>query len=323
MSLEELEARLFHIFEAEFAVAFTDQEKEILCTNINYYVMYRDELLENYKKLLYYIRPKVVLYAESFTGEKVVLTEALKEIKIPCIEILHGYMTDNTVEYNYLETGINNALPDYIFTYSQVQKDIIRWGIPKDHVRVVGHPWLEKRKRELLQCNFDKNKSKKVVTFISNANLSIIKYLTFVADLLDPDKYELKLKLHPTEIQENYQDLPDSIEIIYGNRADVQDIHYYLAKSDIVVGIASTALYEAAIYPVEIFVLQESEFEIMNLMLESERATLVNSPEQLYEFVISESRQKSSESMNFFATNAIDHINKQINMIIEETKKVC
>lgn len=315
ISQEELETQLLNIFEKEFDIVFTSEEKQILTTNINYYVMYHEELKENFKKVLKYINPKVVLYAESFTGEKVVLTEALKEMRIPSIEILHGYMTNNTVEYNYLEVGCNNALPDYIFAYSQVQKDIIRWGIPKEHVRVVGSPWLEKRKKELESC-ISQKREKKVITFISNTNLAIVKYLMYLVESLDCNRYEIKFKVHPTELKNNYQNLPESIQIIDGNE---KDIHYYLANSDIVIGIASTALYEAAIYPVEIYILKENGFEIMNVIIESNRATLVDDPEQLYKCITCKEINKSIKSVSFFAQNAVENINKYINEIIEET----
>lgn len=132
------------IFEKELEISFTPEEKGILTTNINYFILYRQDLMANYRNVIQKVNPKLVLLTTSYIGEWIVLIELLKELKISIIEILHGYVDDNYLPYNYKRQGMNDAQPDYIFVYSQLQKDQVNWGIPKDHIRVAGYPEGEK-----------------------------------------------------------------------------------------------------------------------------------------------------------------------------------
>lgn len=127
-----LRRQLLQIFEKELEISFSPEEKNILITNINYFIMYRQDLMANYRNVIQKVNPKLVLLTTSYIGEWVVLIELLKELKIPIIEILHGYVDDNYLPYNYKSQGMNDAQPDYIFVYSQLQKDQVNWGIPKD-----------------------------------------------------------------------------------------------------------------------------------------------------------------------------------------------
>lgn len=314
--------QILKIFEDEFGIEFTNEEKKILLVNINYYIMYRNDLINNYKKIIKKIAPKVVLYTCAYIGDMVVLTEALKEMNIPSIELLHGYVEDTTVPYNYSNINLNDALPDYIFAFSQIQKDIIHWGIPKKNVRVVGWPWLEKKKNEL-SVDVDRQKKKKTILFISSGNPVIAKYVDVLSRELDQNQYEIILKLHPTEFvawKEQYHNLPDAVQVIDNNE---HDIYFYFAKSDIVIGIVSTALYEAAIYPVPIFILAEDMYERMNILLRSGRAELVHDETALLSCVTKESGGNYKMDAAFFAEHAMENINNEIENIITERGKSC
>lgn len=319
----QLRKQLLRIFEQEYDILFTQSEKKNIISNLNYYIMYHDELVANYKKILSKVRPKVVIYTSSYIGIRVILTEVLKELKIPCIEILHGYVDDSNIAYHYAKEGLNDSLPDYIFAYSQIQKDILKWGIPKDCVRVVGNPWLEKRKKECL-IDRKKEKERKIITFISSARPAIEKYLVKLAEQIDQDKYEIVFKLHPLEFDSwrmVYQNLPDYVRVIDNNE---KDIHSYLANSDFVIGITSTALFEAAAYPADIFILEEESWQSMHILLQAGRATLVHNDDELYSCIMSSSEDKSEIKSCFWAENAIENINMEIEKIISrEGEKEC
>ena len=312
--------QILKIFENEFDIEFTNEEKKILLVNINYYIMYRGDLINNYKKIIKKIAPKVVLYTCAYIGDMVVLTEALKEMNIPSIELLHGYVEDATVNYNYSDINLNNALPDYIFVYSQIQKDIIHWGIPKKQVRVVGWPWLEKKKNEM-PAVVDRQTKKKTILFISCGNPVMAKYMEVLSRNLDLNNYEIIFKLHPTEFaewKEQYHNLPDKIQVIDNNE---HDIYFYFAKSDMVIGIVSTALYEAAIYPVPIYILAEDMYEKMNILLKSKRAQLVNDEIALLSCITKDSGTGYKIDTSFFAEHAVENINNEIEKIIIERGK--
>lgn len=311
-----LRRQLLQIFEKEFDISFSLEEKNILTTNINYFIMYRQELMANYRSVIQKVNPKLVLLTTSYIGEWVVLVELLKELKIPSIEILHGYVDDNYLPYNYQKKGMNDAQPDYIFVYSQLQKDQVNWGIPYDHIRITGYPEGEKRSRELLAHPLKRNKKR--ITFISNMVQVMEKYLNVLAENINLAEYEILFKLHPNEYtcwNEIYKNLSQCVQVIDHNK---YDIHYYLANSDIVVGINSTALFEATFYPVDIYILQEDSYQNMNLLIRSGAATLVCGSPALLSCIYENSAGKSSNNDNIFRKNSINNVNSEIERILGE-----
>lgn len=309
-----LRRQLLQIFEKELEISFFLEEKNILNTNINYYIIYRQDLMANYRNVIQKVNPKLVILTTSYIGEWVVLIELLKELKIPIIEILHGYVDDNYLPYNYIRQGMNDAQPDYIFVYSQLQKDQVNWGIPKDHIRVVGYPEGEKRSRELLAHPL--KRSKKRITFISNMAQVLEKYLNVLAENINLEEYEILFKLHPNEYtcwKEIYKNLSQQIHVIDHNE---NDIHYYLANSDIVVGINSTALFEATFYPVDIYILQEDSYQNMNLLLKSDAATLVSDSHELLSSIYENRAKKPSNNDIIFRKNSIENVNLEIERIL-------
>ncbi len=270
--------------------------------------------MANYRNVIQKVNPKLVLLTTSYIGEWVVLIELLKELKIPIIEILHGYVDDNYLPYNYIRQGMNDAQPDYIFVYSQLQKDQVNWGIPKDHIRVVGYPEGEKRSRELLAHPL--KRSKKRITFISNMAQVLEKYLNVLAENINLEEYKILLKLHPNEYtcwKEIYKNLSQQIHVIDHNE---NDIHYYLANSDIVVGINSTALFEATFYPVDIYILREDSYQNMNFLLKSGAAALVSDSHGLLSSIYENKSKKTSNNDIIFRKNSIENVNSEIEKIV-------
>lgn len=323
ISRGELRRQLLNIFEQEFDIVFTSEEKKILLININYFIMYRRELSANYKKIISKVCPKLVLLTQSYIGEWVVLTETLQEMGIPSVEILHGYVDDNYVPYNYARIGLHNALPDYIFVYSQIQKDKVNWGIPKENILVVGYPEGEKRAKELSSVR-RKEGSKRVITFISSMMKVMGKYVNKIAENVNPEEYEIIFKLHPNEYQvwkENYAGIPDSVKVIDHND---QDIHYYLSISDVVIGINSTALFEASYYPAKIFILEENSYENMGILLDSGKAELIHGMKELIDRI---TRLEDKTVCDFdynavYSKNSIQNIQKEVQRILNEMKPI-
>lgn len=323
ISRGELRRQLLTVFEKEFDIVFTNEEKKILLKNVNYFIMYRRELMANYKKLIKKICPKLVFLTQSYIGEWVVLTETLQEMGIPSVEILHGYVDDNYVPYNYAIPGLHNALPDYILAYSQIQKDTVNWGIPKENILVVGYPEGEKRARELIPTRKKKG-AKKRITFISSMMNIMGEYVKEIAANVDLEEYEILFKLHPNEYQnweENYPKIPESVKIIDNND---KDIHYFIAISDAVIGINSTALFEAAFYPTEIFILEEDSYENMGILLNSGKAKLIHGMKELIDRI---TRLEDKTVCDFdynavYSKNSIQNIQKEVQRILNEMKPI-
>lgn len=93
---------------------------------------------------------------------------------------------------------------------------------------------------------------------------------------------------------------------------------YYLANSDIVAGINSTALFEATFYPVDLYILQEDSYQNMNLLLKSGAATLVSDSHELLSCIYENGAGKSSNNDIIFRKNSIKNINSEIERILGE-----
>lgn len=161
-------------------------------------------------------------------------------------------------------------------------------------------------------------KKKKTITFISSGNQAIEKYLVRLAKHIDHNKYNIVFKLHPEEYaswRTIYQNLPNSIKIIDNNE---KDIHFYLAQSDFVIGINSTALFEAAAYSCDIYILEEESCQSMNILLKAGRASLVHTEEELFSGIMSNADRKSGDKTSFYEEYAIENINVEIEKIIKE-----
>lgn len=318
----QLRKQIFQCLEKELEIKFTREEREIVFSNVNYFIMYRDELMEKYKEIIARVQPKLVFLVTSYIGEWVVLVETLNQIKIPNVEILHGYVDNHYLPYNYYAENLHDALPNYIFAYSEIQKNMVNWGIARENIRVVGFPEGEKRAQELLQKRKkEKKNEKKVITFISSMMSCMETYITDLAERINENEWKIIFKLHPNEYEDwkdRYTNLPDNVKIIDNNE---HDIHYYLSLSTIVAGINSTALFEASFYPVQILILKEESCENMHILLESQRGQLVEGSEELFEKVtelnVEEIRGLTNEQI--YRSNAIDNIQNELQNILQKS----
>lgn len=318
LQIGRLRKQVLAPFEEELKIKFTREEKYRLVLNINFIITNHKALIDNYVQVIRKVNPKLVLVHSSYIGEWMILVEALKQLRIPSVEILHGYIDDNYLPYNYAERCMHEAQPDYILAYSQIQKEQVHWGIPEDRVRVVGFPEGEKRSAQLL-AEVKKEKKRKRITFISSMQEQIVKYINKLAATRSFDEYEIVFKLHPNEYavwRNIYNDLSERVQVIADNE---RDVHYYLANSDIVIGINSTALFEASFYPVDIFILKEESCQNMDILLKAGGAELVEDEEDLLFKIINRGREHKIEN-SFYERNAIENINREIETILKEKR---
>lgn len=303
-------------FEENLHMKFTREEKYRLSLNVNFFIMDYKKIMENFTYVIQKINPKLALLSSSYIGEQIVLIEALRKFNIPSVEILHGYVDDHYLPYNYARVGMHDAQPDYILAYSQIQKESVHWGIERDRVRVVGFPEGEKRSAQLL-AKAGKREKKRIL-FISSMQSQIIKYIDKLADHLDNREYEIVFKLHPNEYaawRDLYENVPEKVCVVDNNK---RDIHYFLANSDIVVGINSTALFEASYYPVDIFILKEESYQNMEILLKAGGGCLLQDEEELLYHVLHLPKRNPSRDTCLYKRNAIDNINREIEKILNE-----
>lgn len=305
-------------FEENLDVQFTREEKYILSLHLNCIILEHKRIMNNFAGVIQKINPKLVLFSSSYVGDWMILIQTLRQMGIPSVEILHGYVDDHYLPYNYARAGMHDAQPDYILVYSEIQKELVHWGIPKDHIRVVGFPEAEKRSAQLLSRV--KKREKKRILFISSMQEQIIKYINKLASELNSNQYEIVFKLHPSEYavwRDIYKNVPEEVCIVDNNE---RDIHYYLANSDFVVGINSTALFEASYYPVDIFILREESYQNMEILIKAGGGSLIQDESELLHHVLNDNADNSKRDKCVYKRNAIENINREIEKILKERK---
>lgn len=105
------------------------------------------------------------------------------------------------------------------------------------------------------------------------------------------------------------------LEIVSDNQ---HDIYYYLGHSDYVVGISSTALFEAMEFDTQIFVIKDGDYRKAEYLYQNSNACLVETVEQLAEgLLITNDKKLEKKDNKYFTTNSIQNIQKQIERLIK------
>ena len=189
------------------------------------------------------VRPSIVIEVSHSTILCFIATEIAKSAGSVVVELQHG-PTDE-IAYQYDRAFDARHLPDSLLVFGRYWRDRARLPADETEVKVVGFPHLEARYAELADSPKD------VVLFVSGAlvGTSLARLAARVAVICSGEGYRVVYKLHDSEKarwRRRYGFL-NSIGV-HVARDDDKDIHYWLARAAGVVGVASTALFEAARY---------------------------------------------------------------------------
>lgn len=260
------------------------------------------------------IKPKIILIAYAYGFDRMVLCEVAHKMQIPVIELQHGIITPEGVEYNFFRRMRLSSFPDYIFTFGRYEKDNIRFPIPKSHIIPTGYPELENNYNKYHK----KRRKRKIILFISQTLIEIAKFADSVARRVDSDKYQIVFQLHPFEYScwkstiGKYISHPN-IKVI-GNYN--HSIYESLAQSDWVVGNYSTVLIEAQMFDVKVVILKLDMYQSVRFLYQNGYALLVDSPEQLIKEIEEDTFQPNRE-VSLFEKNSLEKMQENIDRIIE------
>lgn len=308
--------KILDIFEKEFSMKWTNSQKKQIVSLSN-------TLLSNYNInyrrycafLLDRIKPKAVMLVKYYEIENMILIQEAKKRNIPIIELQHGMMDDVMPVYNYLKKHNFDTYPDYIFTFGEYDKKIAHYPIDKKYIIPVGYPDLEKKVRL-----YRRTETKKQITFFAGASIKLEEFAIYLNQVLDKNVYKIVFKLHPMQYQQwkkLYVKLADTdIEVIDNNH---KDSAYYLAQSDFVIGIATTVLFEATLFPCKIGIVEEDDYQSMQSLYQNKHAYLVKTKEELVNFVTNKNFFEP-EPGNYYEKNAISNINNALKKIITKRK---
>lgn len=243
----------------------------------------REAYIKAYKAIIEKVKPKVIIYSHGQDMQLTYLRDTTLELGIPTLEIDHGVGTVDTY-HKHLVYG------DYLVVYSDIVAEKCRI-LGNDRVLGIGKPGA--------YDNINKEHSEyalKVITFVSSLECELWEYAKNLAKKLEPDKYLIVYKAHSAElwteaekkeVEETFRNL-----VIMEGTIDIRDL---VNMSDVVVGIRSSAIFDALPYPmVKIITIKDkaenySEAkpnEVLQAVVDNGEIVMVDNEEELYQEVV-------------------------------------
>ena len=273
--------------------------------------------LRYFKRVLKKVKPKIILEVVSYMDPNFAINQLAKGKDIPTVEIQHGTMGKYHIAYNFPKGVQLDSFPDYIFSFGQFWKDTTRLPIDQSRVEVVGWPYFEKKVED--HKSLESISYRKIILFISQPTigeaLSIL--ATELNEILDQNEYKIIYKLHPSEFSNWKEKYPWLIKKnIYVADSAFYDVHHYLSKAFVQVGVASTALFEGIGYNLNTAILKAPTHEYMEELYRNGMAVLVEDANQLLSFIDSCEKQNFTNKAYFWKPNPMSNFNESIKSII-------
>ncbi|MEZ5104224.1 MAG: hypothetical protein R2757_07000 [Draconibacterium sp.] len=224
---------------------------------------------EFYVKLLKKRKPQKIIIVCAYTFKKA-LVAAAKNCNVESIELQHGTIDRFHMGYSYPKHQEIDYFPDKMYVFGQYWKDHIRLPLKDENIIIKGFPYFNAISKKY----FQQNKTKNQIAILSQGTigLRISELFTKSANLFK--SYTVKYKLHPGEYarwESDYQDLVNigkysNVEIIDNNETNLYE---YLSKSEYVVGVYSTAVYEALAFGCKVILLDLPGVEYMSELIQN------------------------------------------------------
>ncbi|MGW8484270.1 hypothetical protein ACWGJP_14150 [Microbacterium sp. NPDC055903] len=201
----------------------------------------RPHLQDEVKRMFERIRPELVFYdngSYTYNGETIGL---LKDLGVRVVEPQHGWIGPSHVAYNFgdawSEPRLARALPDELLTFGSYWSDSIRYP---GEVTALGKPHLERQ-----AALAPSTRPKQILVVSSRADPEGTD--AFVVDLRAAvgKEWRVVFRPHPGELAETERRYP-RLSGEPGVTVDrVNDVYETLKSSAVVIGVASTVLFEA------------------------------------------------------------------------------
>lgn len=276
-----------HPLELTLDIKFEDELLKSVWLQAQYILRKRKSYIQFYKEAIARVNPKVIIYSH---GPDILLTylrDAALELGIPTLEIAHGVGKVDTYHKQLVYADYHVVYSDIVAALSREHGNHRVIGVGKPGV-YEGTGQREPKKPVI------------IITFISSMEYEIFDYARNLAVRLDASRFVVIYKAHNTEIWEKEE--KDKIEKEIPNLKFMNgacDIRDCVDMSDIVVGIRSSGIFDALVYPmvkviaVEDKALNYSEArpdDILQEVIANGEVTLARDEEQLYQEVVNYQR---------------------------------
>ncbi len=296
--------------ESLYGITISTSKKNRLLSYINFVLAYKDSYECYYTYVINKIHPRVVILPVGYGTTNQFLISVAHKNGIPVIELEHGSATESHVAYNYSRKMNLESFPDYFFSFGTYNVTKVRWPIDNKNVIPVGFPELERNIKSIPS-------SKITIVFISCEFRIMDNMVRELYDLLDKSKYQIIYKLHPKEMKD-YQTLVSptfwgtTVEVVHNLDKSLYDC---LSQASWVVGMSSTALYEATAFDTKVAIIDHIYSAFSKPLYETGKALLVNDMEHLAR-CIKENSFIPNKDISFFERNSINKMDYNIHKIV-------
>lgn len=172
---------------------------------------------------------------------------ACKTRNIPVTELIHGTITRSHPHYNFSANGRilldDRLLPDHLLVYGPYWKEVAVAGnfLPSRQIRIIGY-YL--KVPPILRIPTTHQKMTILIAGQPTIQESLISYIVFLKQNLEPKDWQIIIKPHPNENPAGYTPVleEDFVQLTMANTYSL------LAQADIHIGVYSSVVFEAGRY---------------------------------------------------------------------------
>lgn len=235
-----------------------------------------------FKKLLKKTKPKKVYCVISYVYPA--LIAAANDLNIEVEEIQHGAISKEHLGYNYPYNNKIPYFPNSMSIYGDYWYDNNNIPLPKNKIRYIEN-WLLKKESENREA-----KVQNMVTFIGQGSYTIYMENIICEFAQKFSEYKVVLKLHPDEFRDWKKHYKEIAKMYEEKKIEVIDnlnttIYSQLKKTEFVVGIKSTSLFEALCFDCKVILLNVTGIESMDYVLKNKMMPLASNASELNQII--------------------------------------
>ncbi|MFC4386544.1 hypothetical protein ACFOZ1_01845 [Gracilibacillus marinus] len=224
---------------------------------------------------------------------------AAKKLGIKVIEFQHGVMGPFHVGYHFPYNNDVPYFPDEILMFGKFWEDITR--LPKNTQKnYIGYSYLKEHIDSYSKMKV--NKEQNQVTIISQGTIG--KKLSDMMFLVAKElpKYRFVYKLHPGEFgrwKKEYNMLVEMEKLpnvtVIENETPLYDL---FAQSTFVIGVNSTAIFEAIAFKVKPIIVTLPSYEMMKVLHDKHHVPLVNTAAETIDYLLKNQKTDNHIQIN-------------------------
>jgi hypothetical protein len=198
---------------------------------------------------------------------------AAKDLNILTIELQHGSPQRGKLNYDYSNRIKKQSFPDYFISFGDYWLKNISLPIKRKNMISFGYPYLSNQYSKFS----DNEKSDCLVVISQPVHFEVLSDFALNLKELYSSKLNIIFKPHPADYKynnsEKFNRLNDA-KIRVSSKND--DLYFLLSKSKWVLGVFSTALYEAIYFRNFCFILNATGSSLMDDLITFGNSRIVN-----------------------------------------------